>query len=179
MVVINEAMARRYWPRRIRSVTELDPEHGDRAGVHAVEIVGVVADVKYDDMAAEFGNDIYVPYLQSGYPCYHFTIRTAGDPLSMVAAVRQAVVAVERELPISDVMTMEQRIASSTSRTKFLAVLLALFALLALVLAVTGVYGLIAILGRTADSRDRDSDGPRRPVVASALPGSCARACGS
>jgi putative ABC transport system permease protein len=51
---------------------------------------------------------------------------------------------VERELPVSDVMTMAQRMAHSTSRTRFIAVLLASFAVLALVLAVTGLYGLIA-----------------------------------
>ncbi len=143
-VVINEAMARRYWPGTDPVGHELDLSMAIEPGYAPVEIVGVVGDVKYDDMAAKFGNDIYVPYLQSGYPVYYVTVRTAGDPLSMVAAVRQAVAAVERELPVSDVMTMSQRIANSTSRTKFIAVLLALFAVLALVLAVTGLYGLIA-----------------------------------
>jgi len=144
VAVINEAMARRYWPGTDPVGQELDLSMAIEPGYTPVEIVGVVGDIKYDDMAAQIGNDIYVPYLQSGYPCYYLTVRTAGDPLSMVAAVRQAVAAVERELPVSDVMTMAHRIANSTSRTKFVAVLLALFAVLALVLAVTGMYGLIA-----------------------------------
>jgi len=143
-VVINEAMARRYWPGTDPVGHELDLSMAIEPGYAPVEIVGVVGDVKYDDMAAAFGNDIYVPYLQSSYPLYCLTVRTAGDPLSMVAAVRQTVAAVERELPVSDVMTMAQRMANSTSRTRFIAVLLALFAVLSLVLAVTGLYGLIA-----------------------------------
>ena len=144
VVVINETMARRYWPGADSVGQSLDLSMAIEPGYAPVEIVGVVSDVKYDDMAAEFGNDIYVPYLQSGYPCYYLTVRTAGDPLSLVAAVRQAVAAVERELPISDVMTMVRRMANSTSRTRFIALLLTLFAGLALVLAVTGLYGLVA-----------------------------------
>jgi predicted permease len=157
VVVINETMARRYWPGADPVGQSLDLGLAIEPGYAPVEIVGVVSDVKYDDMAAPFGNDIYVPYLQSGYPVYCLTVRTAGkgshrqnsagggpDPLSLAAPVRQAVAAVHRELPISNVMTMAQRMANSTSRTRFIAVLLALFAVLALVLAVTGLYGLIA-----------------------------------
>jgi predicted permease len=144
VAVINQTMARRYWPGADPVGQNLDLSMAIEPGYAPVEIIGVIGDVKYDDMAAKFGNDVYVPYLQSGYPCYYLTVRTAGDPLSMVAAVRQVVTAVERELPVSDVMTMAQRIANSTSRTRFIAVLLVLFAGLALVLAVTGLYGLIA-----------------------------------
>jgi putative ABC transport system permease protein len=144
VVVINEAMARRYWRGTDPVGQELDLSMAIEPGYAPVEIVGVVGDVKYDDMAAQFGNDIYVPYLQSGYPCYYLTVRTGGNPLSLVAAVRQAVTAVERELPVSNVMTMAQRIANSASRTKFIAVLLASFAVLAMAVAVTGLYGLIA-----------------------------------
>ncbi len=144
VVVINETMARRYWPGTNPVGQSLDLSMAVEPGYAPVEIVGVVGDVKYDDMAAPFGNDIYVPYLQSGYPVYCLTVRTAGDPLSLAAPVRQAVAAVQRELPVSNVMTMAQRMANSTSRMRFIALLLAVFAALALVLAVTGLYGLIA-----------------------------------
>jgi putative ABC transport system permease protein len=144
VVVINRTMARRYWPGTDPVGQTLDLGMAIEPGYAPVEIIGVVGDVKYDDMAAAFGHDLYVPYLQSGYPCYHLTLRTAGDPLSLVTAARRVVAAVDGDLPVSDVMTMAQRISHSTSRTTFIALLLASFAVLALVLAVMGLYGLIA-----------------------------------
>jgi len=104
----------------------------------------VIGDVKYDTMAAEMGANVYLSYRQSGYPGYYVNLRTAGDPLAVVAAVRMAVAAVSAEAPVYDLMTMEQRIANSTSRTEFNTLLLLAFAALAVVLAAVGLYGVVA-----------------------------------
>ncbi len=144
VAVINEALARRYWPGTNPLGQPLDLSMAIAPEYTPVEIVGVVGDVKYDDLAAQIGNDVYVPCLQSGYPGYFLIVRTARDPLSTVTAVRRVVATADRDLPVHQVMTMEQCIADSTSHTKFIAVLLVLFALLALVLAVTGLYALVA-----------------------------------
>jgi hypothetical protein len=59
-----------------------------------VEVVGVIGDVKYDQMASEMGANVYLSYLQSGYSGYYVNLRTAGDPRALTEAVRTAVAAV-------------------------------------------------------------------------------------
>jgi len=144
VAVINETAARRYWSGRdpVGQQTDLSPALGP--GFSAVEVVGVIGDVKYDTMAAEMGANVYLSYRQSGYPGYYVNLRTAGDPLAVVAAVRMAVAAVSAEAPVYDLMTMEQRIANSTYRTEFNTLLLLAFAALAVVLAAVGLYGVVA-----------------------------------
>jgi putative ABC transport system permease protein len=144
VAVINQTAARRHWPNRDPIGQELDLSRALSADYAAVEIIGVVGDVKYDDLAAEIGADVYLSYLQCSYPGYTLTLRTAKDPLSVVGAVRQAVSALNADVPLYDVMTMRQRLANSASRLEFNALLLVLFALFALGLSATGLYGLVA-----------------------------------
>ena len=144
VAVINETAARKYWPGGdpVGQVVDLSPALS--SGFSAVEVVGVIGDVKYDQMSAEMGAQVYLSYLQSGYPGYYVNLRTAGDPLQVVEAVRRAVAAVGSEVPVYDLMTMERRMANSTSRTGFNTLLLLAFALLAALLAAIGLYGVVA-----------------------------------
>jgi predicted permease len=144
VAVINQTAARRHWPNRDPIGQELDLSRALSPDYAAVEIIGVVGDVKYDDLAAEIGADVYLSYLQCSYPGYTATLRTGKDPASVVGAVRQAVAALNADVPLYDVMTMRQRLANSASRLEFNALLLVLFALLALGLSATGLYGLVA-----------------------------------
>jgi putative ABC transport system permease protein len=144
VTVINQTMASRYWPDRDPVGQELDLSQALGPDYPSVEIVGVVGDVKYDDLAAEIGADLYLSYLQCGYPGYYVSVRTGKDPLSIVGAVRQTVAALNADVPLYDLLTMRQRLANSASRLEFNTLLLVLFALLALGLSVTGLYGLVA-----------------------------------
>ena len=144
VAVINETAARKYWPGGDPVGQEVDLSPALSSGFTKVEVVGVIGDVKYDQMSAELGAQVYLSYLQSGYPGYYVNVRTAGDPLQVVEAVRRAVAAVNSEVPIYDLMTMERRIANSTSRTGFNTLLLLAFALLAALLAAIGLYGVVA-----------------------------------
>lgn len=144
VAVINETAARKYWPgmEPVGQVIDLSPALGP--DFPKVEVVGVIGDVKYDQMSVEMGANVYLSYRQSGYPGYYVTLRTSGDLLAATEAVRSAVAALSSEVPVYDLMTMEQRMANSTSRTKFNALLLLAFALLAVVLAAVGLYGVVA-----------------------------------
>ena len=112
------------------------------------EIVGVVADVKYENLAvAESSPEVYLPMHQSEsspVPIMNapfVSVRTSANPLSVVPFLREAVADVYPGAALDDVATMETRLASSFVRPRFQAVFIASFGAVALLLAMLGVYG--------------------------------------
>ncbi len=141
VVVINETMARKYWPgedpigKRL-----LDP----RNRTPPAEVIGVVGDVKHfglDDQAEEY---IYTSSIQTPGNAMFLVVRTTTDPLSMTGTLRKEVQALDKELPVFDVKPMEQRIVESTGARRLVMFLLGVFALVALILASVGIYGVMA-----------------------------------
>src|SRR5204862_31875 len=110
VAVVNEAAARKYWAGIDPVGQQADLSRALGPGFSTVELVGVVGDVKYDQLAAEMGPNVYLSHRQSGYPGYYLTLRTAGNPLALAGAVRTAVGRVSADAPIYDLRTMEQRI---------------------------------------------------------------------
>jgi predicted permease len=159
-VVINQTLARAFWPResalghRVR--TEGRPEAQWRT------IVGVVADIKNGGLDKPTGTELYMPYLQvSTVPAvtnrfiYGATllVRTRSDPNSLAGAVRAQVRALDPAIPISGQYTMEEVMSRAVSRPRFLTLVMTVFSTLSLVLAALGIYGLIsyAVAQRTAE----------------------------
>ena len=146
VAVVNEALARKHWPdaspigKRV-SFSRDDPQW--------YEIVGVAGNIKHRGLDARDRPELYVPYRQplfAGWtvrPMY-VVVRTTTAPAGAVAAVRREVARVDRDQPISDVRTMDERIDHSLSSRRFSLVLLAAFASLALTLAAIGIYGIVA-----------------------------------
>jgi predicted permease len=143
VAVINETFARYYFGnddpigRRFGS----DPEISG-----AVEIVGVVKDAKYDNLREQIPRTFYVPYLQApgSWRETNFQIRTVGDPSRIVAAVRQAVQAVDKNLPVTNLKTLATQVDESLMQERLIGTLSGFFGLLSLVLAAIGLYGLMA-----------------------------------
>ncbi|MGD8278237.1 MAG: ADOP family duplicated permease, partial [Gemmatimonadota bacterium] len=146
VVVINEAAARRYWPDQ------------DPIGAHvwfgstvfdapdrSAEVVGVVADTP-DEPLAEGGvrPAFYSSYLQFTWAARDYMVRTNGDPMLVLPAIRRVVRDADPTLPIFDVRTLDDLVSGSWARTRFIGVLLAAFAAIALVLAAVGIYGVLA-----------------------------------
>jgi putative ABC transport system permease protein len=113
-----------------------------------VTIVGVVDDVREVGMDAPVRAEMYFPYRQItshfGYAPRDLVIRTTGDPLSLVATVRQAIHAVDPDQPISNIATMSEVLTERAGSRRLGMILLMVFAGLALLLASLGIYGVLS-----------------------------------
>jgi len=111
------------------------------------EIVGVVGDTVYD-VAQPIKATMYFPILSGAVQAAGGTIvaRTAGDPLALSIPIQQQVAALDPELPVSDILTMQQILGKSTATQSFSATLVLAFATLSLLLAAIGLYGVLSYL---------------------------------
>jgi putative ABC transport system permease protein len=143
VVVISEMLARQYFPGE-------DPlgkrvKIGGTGSTNSwLTIVGIVHDVKHNSLAAPAPPQLYVSYLQSADTQMTLVIRTAGDPLQVVAAARNEVRSVDSDQPVANVRTMEKIVEASVARPRFNMLLFGIFAAVALALAAVGLYGVIS-----------------------------------
>jgi putative ABC transport system permease protein len=108
------------------------------------EIVGIVGDVKHYGLDREAKEQIYYPFAQRGGANLYLSVRTVQDPASAGPAVRGRIAAIDRDQPVYDVKTMQERVAQSIAKPRFNTLLLAIFAGMALLLTVVGTYGVIS-----------------------------------
>jgi putative ABC transport system permease protein len=139
VVIINQTMARRYWPNQDPIGARIDLGQGNKP-----EIVGVVNDVKSFGLEEETHPDIYRPYAQAPSSLIAFAVRTSGDPLSQVAAVKDAIYAVDKDQPVFKVITMEKLAAESITLRRVSMLLVGGLSTLALILAAIGAYGVMS-----------------------------------
>jgi len=149
VAVINETMAERYWPGEDAIGRQFMMGTDDKPWL---TIVGIVRAVRHNAVIEEPRAEMYVAHAQlpehirSAPRGMTLTIRTEGDPLALVPAVRDAVHAVDANLPVSGLRTMEAVTAQALSQPRFITWLLLAFAAAAMVLAAVGLYGTISLL---------------------------------
>jgi predicted permease len=142
VMVINQTMARQYWPNASpigQHVTMKDwgpPLTG--------EIVGVVGDVKTNGLDEAVGPMIYWPHFQFPELFNTIVVRSDGEPSRLLPAVKAAVWAVNKNQAISKIETMEQVLSESLARRRLYMILLGVFAGAALLLAGVGIYGMVS-----------------------------------
>ena len=141
VVIISDAMARRFWPGENPIGRRLTPSFHSEQG--AREIVGVVGDVKTSGLDVDASAMMYLPYKQAPLPFVSFVVRTASNPESVVQPVSKAIYSIDKEQALTDVQTMDQVLAKSLSDRRFNMTLLLTFAGVALLLAAVGVYGVM------------------------------------
>ncbi|HMA44308.1 MAG TPA: ABC transporter permease, partial [Gemmatimonadales bacterium] len=144
VVVVNQAMARQFWPGEDPLGARLQVSWTHPAA--RPEIVGVVGDVRASALDADIHPMIY--YVEAQEPTGEMTlvVRHSGDPAALVAAVRSAVRDLDRDVPLTDVATMNTLLTRSMADRRYPMLLLSGFALLAVVLAVVGLYGLLSYI---------------------------------
>jgi len=139
VVVINRAMALRYWP-------DGDPL-GKQVRINEIKttavIVGIVGDVKQYSLEDPVVPQIYAPYAQSPFIFATLVVRAETDPMSLANAVRGAVWSVDKDQPVWKVRTIQSLLDGSVGQRRFLMQLLGGFSVLALLLATIGIYSVI------------------------------------
>ena len=141
IAMVNQAAVRRFWPNqdpigKLVWVGTLAP----------VRVVGVLRDDKNESLATPPQPEVFFPYPQFPYPMLYLTLRTSMDPHTVASALRAQIAAVNHAQPVTDVQTMEERVASGSAPTRSMMLLVSVFSGTALILAIVGIYGVTAFL---------------------------------
>jgi len=148
VAIINEAMAREYWPGENALGRRFKLGDPDEPGKQWKEIVGIVADIRQMGIDEPVKAEMYFPYQQitdwPGYMPRDLVIRTTGDTSNLAGAVRQIIREVDPDQPVSNVATMAEVLGEEAGQRRMGMIMLVGFASLALLLASLGIYGVLA-----------------------------------
>ncbi|HKY43756.1 MAG TPA: ABC transporter permease [Pyrinomonadaceae bacterium] len=143
VAIANEAFARRFFPNGDVLGKRIGFGCSETAGLCRT-IVGVVGNVRQESLTDDVAAELFIPFTQMPMNGMTLAVKTTSDPLTIANAVRNEVLAVDKNQPIFDVKTLDQRVNDSVAVSRSLMLLFSAFALLALVLAAVGIYGIVS-----------------------------------
>ncbi|HUS12339.1 MAG TPA: FtsX-like permease family protein, partial [Pyrinomonadaceae bacterium] len=145
VVIVNQAFARKFFPnedpvgKRIKpGISTLTDETEWR------EIVGIAGDVRNRNLSSDLRAGYFVPQAQVPFNQMTMVVRTTNDPHALITAVQNEVHAMDQEVPVFDVKTMDEYISNTVAAPRFNATLLMIFAVVALILTIVGLYGVMS-----------------------------------
>jgi predicted permease len=177
VAVVNDTMAARYWPGE-DAVGKRFKMGGADSPRPMMTIVGIVKTSRHNAVVEAPRAEMYLPHAQlptttgvSAARTMALVVKTDGDPLARADALRAAVRAVDPNIPVADVQTMENVTATALAAPRFAAFLLGVFAALALTLAALGTYATISLLvaERTSEIGIRMALGAERTTIVTAV----------
>ena len=140
VVIVNETTAKRYWPNQ----NPIGKHLANSRDMIQREVVGIVADVKFNTLNATNSEEMYLPSAQSPWPAMTLVVRSSGDSRSLVPAVRAKIAEVDPTLPVSGILSMEDVVSTSIAQPRLIMQFVGVFAGFALLLSAMGIYGVMA-----------------------------------
>jgi putative ABC transport system permease protein len=152
VAVVDESFQRRFWPNGTAVGKRFVAQFNDGKDIKWGQIVGVVAHIRHYgvDQVKQLGLDqggreqVYFPHAQRPSNRMYLAIKTSVDPLSLTGTVRNAVLSMDRDVPVYEVKTMDQLVTASLAQRQLNMVLFAAFSTIALILAAVGIYGVMS-----------------------------------
>jgi putative ABC transport system permease protein len=148
VVAVNETFARKYFPNEDPIGKRLQIGLGDGTvdSKSWREIVAVISDIKNRKLTTESKPEYYLPYAQAAVLSPSLVIRTAGDPVTLIAPVRAQLAQMDKTVPLYEVKTMEDMISQASAQPRFQTLLITLFAVMALLLSAIGLYAVLSYM---------------------------------
>jgi putative ABC transport system permease protein len=146
VVIVNQAMAKKYWPGEDALGKRINFGDADPQKIKWFTIVGVVANIHHQGLDIDPKPEFYLPHPQRPYRGMILALRSAQDPRSVIATLRKEIQAIDPEQPLANVRTLETVAAESIAPRRLSVFLLGTFAGMAMLLAAVGLYGVISYL---------------------------------
>jgi putative ABC transport system permease protein len=145
VVIVNQAFARKFFPNEDPIGKRIKPGISTDEDEPAMrEIIGVVADVRNRNLTSDWRPGYFVPQTQMPFDQMTMVVKTTSDPHSLINSIQNEVHGMDQEVPVFNVKTMDEHIATTVAAPRFNATLLMIFAAVALILTIVGLYGVMS-----------------------------------